>query len=93
MINYVTRTHKIHISKYHKYFKIIDDAAFKAKNLYNLALYHERQQYFNRQPFYSNFDLYKILKQTDAFQQLHSVCAALPQQTLKLVAQDISSFK
>ena len=42
MIKYVTRTYKIYISKHHKYFKIIDNASFKAKNLYNDALYIER---------------------------------------------------
>ncbi len=32
---YITRTHKIHISMAHDYFKILDDACYKAKNLYN----------------------------------------------------------
>ena len=93
MINYITRTHKIHISKYHKYFKTIDSASLKAKNLYNAALYLERQQYFNNQPFINNFTLYKLLKGTDVFNELHDLIKAEPQEVLKHVYQDITSFK
>ena len=93
MLNYVTRTHKIHISKYHKYFKIIDSTSLKAKNLYNAALYLERQQYFNNQPFINNFTLYKLLKGTDVFNELHDLIKAEPQEVLKHVYQDITSFK
>ena len=35
------------INKTHKYFKECDDLSFKSKNLYNSALYLERQNYFN----------------------------------------------
>lgn len=93
MLNYITRTHKIHISKYNKYFKTIDSASLKAKNLYNAALYLERQQYFNNQPFINNFTLYKLLKGTDAFNELHDLIKAEPQEVLKQVYQDITSFK
>ena len=93
MIKYVTRTHKIHISKYHKYFKTIDSASLKAKNLYNAALYLERQQFFNNQPFINNFTLYKLIKGTDAFNELHDLIKTEPQAVLKQVYQDITSFK
>ena len=62
MKKYLTRTHKIHISKYHRYFKTIDRVSFKAKNLYNSALYIERQLFFSKEPFINNFELYKQLK-------------------------------
>ena len=93
MKKYIIRTHKIHISKYHRYFKTIDRVSFKAKNLYNSALYIERQLFFSKEPFINNFLLYKILKETQDFKDLHSECSALPQQTLKLLYQDITSYK
>ena len=93
MLNYVTRTHKIHISKYHKYFKTIDSASLKAKNLYNAALYLERQQYFNNQPFIHNYELQKLLKNTADYNELHDVIKLEPQVILKQVYQDITSFK
>ena len=93
MIKYITRTHKIHISKYHKYFKTIDSASLKAKNLYNAALYLERQQYFNNQPFIHNYELQKLLKNTDAYNELHDVIKPEPQVVLKQVYQNITSFK
>lgn len=93
MKTYIVRTHKIHISKYHKYFKTIDRVSFKAKNIYNSALYIERQLFFSKEPFINNFELYKILKETQDFKDLHSECSSLPQQTLKLLYQNITSYK
>lgn len=93
MKKYLTRTHKIHISKYHRYFKTIDRVSFKAKNLYNSALYIERQLFFSKEPFINNFELYKQLKETHEFKDLHSECATLPQQTLKLLYQNIISYR
>ena len=93
MKKYLTRTHKIHISKYHKYFKTIDRVSFKAKNLYNSALYIERQLFFSKEQFINNFELYKQLKETQDFKDLHLECSALPQQTLKLLYQNITSYR
>ena len=93
MKKYLTRTHKINISKYHRYFKTIDRVSFKAKNLYNSALYIERQLFFSKEQFINNFELYKQLKETQEFKDLHSECTALPQQTLKLLYQNIISYR
>ena len=96
MEDYITRTHKIHISKnskqYKHAYKILDDACFKSKNLYNRALYTERQYFFKTNRTLSYSDLYKILKEEDSFKQLNSLKSGLSQQTLKLTAQSMTAF-
>lgn len=43
---YEYRTQQYHIRKNHKMYKLLDELTFKAKNLYNKALYLERQCYY-----------------------------------------------
>ena len=68
--NYHYRSLIIHIKKSHMDYKFWDDLCFKSKNLYNLALYTERQLYFKFHKFISNYELYKLLNGTDAFEEL-----------------------
>lgn len=58
----------------------IDAAAFASKNLYNLALYEMRQQFFATKSVYSYETLYHLVKTTDAYKGLP---AKVAQQVLK----------
>ena len=89
---YVTRTHKIQIHRNHPYYKLLDELAFKSKNLYNLALYESRKVYFETNKFPNQFALDTILKDTDAYKELKTFHSHLPQNTLKLVAQNTKAF-
>lgn len=64
------------------YFAEIDVAAFAAKNLYNLATYHQRQRFFAGEYVYSYVDLHKLLKGEDAYSALP---AKVSQQVLRMV--------
>lgn len=48
----------------------IDEAAFAAKNLYNLALYEMRQVYFQQGAYLSLADVYHRVKHSDAYTAL-----------------------
>lgn len=87
---YVYRTEKFRMKKNHPLYDLIDTLSFKAKNLYNLALYNQRQCYFQHGKFMSYFTLYNVLKDTEAFKDLP---IHLSQQTIKQVAETCNSFK
>jgi putative transposase len=53
-----------------KLWQEIDAAAFASKNLYNLANYHMRQQFFADGAVFSYPALHKLLKDTDAYRSL-----------------------
>lgn len=79
------------ISKNSKYFKVLDDFCFKAKNLYNATLYTIRQYYFKNKAYLSYT---KVNKQ---FIQEHNVdYYALPtkisQEIQRLVDRNFKSF-
>lgn len=61
---------RTYINQHHEYYKIIDDLSWKAKNLFNLANYHIRQEFFANHKYIGFFDLYHLLKQTDAYRDL-----------------------
>lgn len=54
------------------YWQAIDNAAFAAKNLYNLANYTVRQELFAHENLYDYYDLQRLLKHTDAYKALPS---------------------
>ena len=54
------------------YWQAIDDAAFAAKNLYNLANYTVRQELFANENLYDYYDLQRLLKDTNAYKALPS---------------------
>ena len=66
MQHYFYRTLTIQVKPSNPNYKFLDDLTFKAKNLYNQALYTERQIYFQYQKFLSNFEMYKLLSDTEA---------------------------
>lgn len=86
---YEYRTQQYHIRKSHKMYKLLDELTFKAKNLYNKALYVERQCFFEHGMFISYFNLVELLKDKAEYRVLtHNISA----QVLKNVADTCSSF-
>ena len=69
---YMTKSYKQQIKKTHPLYELFADLTIKSKNLYNLALYTERQYYFEHKKIISKLTLQTMLKETDAFKQLPS---------------------
>ena len=69
---------------------IIDEAAFKSKNLYNAALYEMRQAFIHR-------GIYLSYEETDKLMQPHEAYRALPakvaQRVLKQLAEAWKAFR
>jgi putative transposase len=72
------------------HYSVIDEAAFKSKNLYNAALYEMRQALFNE-------GIYLTYNEVQRRMQSHEAYKALPakvsQQILMLLANNWESFK
>src|SRR5690242_5723829 len=77
------------INRTHRLFGEIDDLAFRSKNLYNLANYHMRQEFFRSSEVLSYSALDKLLQITEAYQAL---AAKVSQQVLIQVSRDWKSF-
>lgn len=75
---------RTYIDKYHQYYKVINNLSWKAKNLFNVANYHIRQEFFANHKYIGFFDLYHLLKQTDAYRDLPT---KVSKQIVKRVAQ------
>ena len=75
---------RTYINQNHKYYKVIDELSWKAKNLFNVANYHIRQKFFATGQYIGFFDLYHLLKQTDAYRDLPT---KVSKQIVKRVAQ------
>jgi putative transposase len=83
---YPTRTYKQRITKKHPLYKTFKDLTFKSKNLYNLAIYTERQFYFQNNKIIPRFTLSTHLNNTEAFK-------SLPAKTSQhIIAQAYHSF-
>lgn len=96
----VTRTCKIEIAINHKYFKDIDRISFLSKNLYNAALYEERQLYFGkRDPALKgqvmNYNvLYNLMKDTNPdYLVMKGIHSKVAQNIVRIVATTMVSFK
>ena len=72
-------------------YKILDEACFKSKNLYNAALYEIRQHFFNTKQFLNWFSVDKIFKEKKQ-DDYYSLPCKVSQQTLKLLNQNFKSF-
>lgn len=70
-------------------YQIIDEAAFKSKNLYNAALYEIRQAFIHENHYLSYEEMDKRMKQHEAYKALP---AKVSQQVLKQLAQNWKSF-
>lgn len=69
--------------------KDLDKLCFLSKNLYNVALYHFRQELLNNNKWVRFVDLYNILKRGHDYKQLPSQVA---QQTLRVLDKNIKSY-
>lgn len=74
----------------HRHFGQIDELAFRAKNLFNLATYTTRQEFFATGRVLTYETLYERLKDTEAYAALP---AKVSQQVLRGVGSDWKSFK
>ena len=73
--------------------KLLEEITFLSKNLYNVAIYTVRQQFFKDHHWIRYNELYTMLKSHDAYQTLHTMCGSHPpQQVLKQVDQNFKSF-
>ena len=87
---YRTKTYKQRIKITHPLFQLFIDLTIKSKNIYNLALYTERQYYFEHKKIISRFNLISLLNKTDAYKQLPSQSSNA---TIDQVYQTMNSFK
>jgi len=71
------------------FFAAIDEAAFAAKNLYNLANYTIRQNFFETGIVYSFPEMNKLLRTSDVYKALP---AKVSQQVLRLLDKNWKSF-
>lgn len=85
----VQRVEKHVINKNHKAYKLFDEYCFKAKNIYNLANYTQRQLFINGDKILKYAELSKALNKTDAFKDIGSNSA---QMTLRLLDKMWKSF-
>lgn len=72
------------IKKSYRYYQIINNLAWRANNLYNLANYYTRQEFFSSGNYIGFFDLYHLLKVTDAY---HNLPTKVSKQIVKRVAK------
>ena len=86
---YITKTYKQRIKKTHPLYETFVDITIKSKNIYNLALYEERQYYFKHKKIISRFNLISLLNKTDAYKQLPSQTSNA---TIDQVYQTFNSF-
>jgi len=70
-------------------FAVIDDAAFKSKNLYNAALYVVRQSFIFEKKYLGYIEMDKRMKAHEAYKALP---AKVSQQVLKLLDKNWTSF-
>ena len=75
-----------------EYYKLLDDFCFKAKNLYNVALYKLREAYFEYDTSMSYESLDKVLKREKSVDYMNMPMAASAQWTLKTVCKNWKSF-
>ncbi len=78
------------ISKSDPRYSVIDEAAFKSKNLYNAALYEMRQAFFT-DGIYLNYN--EIQRRMQSHEAYKALPAKVSQQILMLLANNWESFK
>ena len=84
-------TERHRIGKNSEYYKILDNEAFKSKNLYNAALYAIRQQY-QKDKTYVNYYTLQHKFQTEKQHDYYQLPAKVSQQTLKLLDQNYRAY-
>lgn len=86
---YVYRTEQTIIRKSNPLYKKLDDLAFRAKNIYNLCLYEQRQIYFQYKKFINYSDLYHLVKDKEGYKELPN---ALGIEIVRKVNDNCNSF-
>jgi putative transposase len=71
-------------------YNVIDEVAFKSKNLYNAALYEMRQTFFNEGMYLTYEEIHRRMQPHEAYKALP---AKVSQQILMLLANNWESFK
>ena len=80
-----------HLIKFnHKNYSVIDKLGFLSKNLYNCAVYLNRQVFFSHQPFLTMTELHHALKMSPDYQALP---AKVSQLVLKQVEKTFKSYQ
>ena len=75
-----------------KYYSLFDEYCYKAKNLYNVALYRIRNAYFDYDASLSYNSLDKVLKREQSVDYANMPLAASAQWTLQAVFKAWKSF-
>ena len=71
----------------------LEEIAFLSKNLFNVATYEVRQQFFTNGKWLRYNALWKVLRNHDAYIELQNNCGSHPpQQVLKQVDRNFKSF-
>ncbi len=71
----------------------LDEITFLSKNLFNVATYEVRQQFFTNGKWLRYNTLWKLLRKHDAYIKLHNKCGSHPpQQVLKQVDLNFKGF-
>ena len=78
------------INRHDPRYRVIDEAAFKSKNLYNAALYEMRQTFFNEGMCLTYEEVQRRMQSHEAYKALP---AKVSQQVLMLLATNWDSFK
>lgn len=78
------------IDKQDPRYAVIDDSAFKSKNLYNAALYEMRQAFIHQGIYLSYEEMDTRMKQHEAYKALP---AKVSQQVLRLLAKNWKAFR
>lgn len=79
------------IRKGHKYYEVLDQEAYKSKNLYNATLYAVRQYFFNNGKYLSYYTLQNTF-QNEKQQDYYALPTKVAQQTMKKVDCNFKSF-
>ena len=85
-------TQQIIINNRHKYYAGLDYLCLLAKNLYNVALYHIRQQYFKDKTYLNYNNLDKLLSSTNNIDYKAIPYRQSAQQILRGVDKIFKSF-
>jgi putative transposase len=73
--------------------KLLDEITFESKNLFNVATYTVRKRFFEERYWIHYNELWKLLRNHEAYQKLQKMCGAHPpQQVLKQVDRNFKSF-
>ena len=88
-ITYVYRTEQTIIRKSNPLYRKLDELSFKAKNIYNICLYEQRQIFFEYKKFINYNDIYHIVKDSEDYKKIPN---ALGQQVIRQVTTNCNSF-